>query len=117
MGAECSKRFKGNQIAYSEETAKQAFLEYEKRIKVMNEMKIEKVKDDSDCAQFTDYEANLHIRNVHLEEFEDRLKRFVYKVKSDERKSLSSEITTIKKKQLQIAFAGNPHLEAMLSDK
>ena len=59
----------------------------------------------------------MHLRNVHLEEFEDRLKRFVFKVKTDGQKSLSSEITTIKKKQLQLAFAGNKHLEAILNDK
>ena len=64
----------------------------------MAETKVENVDDQSDCSIFTDYEAQLRIRNVHLDEFEDRLKRFVYKVKSDERKSLSNEITTIKKK-------------------
>ena len=66
----------------------------------MEKMPVKSIKDMSDTAEFTLYEEQLHIRNVHLEEYEDRLKRFVYKVKSDERKSLSSEITTIKKKQL-----------------
>jgi len=61
-------------------------------------MPVKVIKDKSDCAQFTAYEEQLHIRNVHLEEYEDRLKRFVFKVKVDERKSLSNEITTIKKK-------------------
>ena len=73
--------------------------------------------DQSDTAVFTAYEEQLNLRNVHLEEFEDRLKRFVFKVKADETKALSSDITTIKKKQLQIAFKGNPFLEAMINDK
>ena len=103
MGAECSKRFKGNQIAFSQESAERAFKEYEKRLREMEEMPVERVNDQSDCAQFTAYEEQLHIRNVHLEEYEDRLKRFVFKVKSDERKSLSNEITTIKKKQQRVS--------------
>ena len=54
---------------------------------------------------------------MHLEEYENRLKQFVYKVSADERKSLPDEICTIKKKQLQVAFRDNQYLEAMINDK
>ena len=57
------------------------------------------------------------MRNVHLEEYENRLKQFVFKVAHDGRKSLPQEECTIKLKQLKAAFAGNEHLEAMLNDK
>ena len=102
---------------YAHVDAETAYKEYEKRLKAMHDMKPAKVTDTSDMAEFTTYESQLNIRNVHLEEYEDRLKRFVFKTQANERKSLPSEVTTIKKKQLQIAFAGNKYLEAMLNDK
>ena len=40
-------------------------------------------------AMFTEYEAQLLLRHVHLEEFEDRLKQFVYKTSLVERTKLS----------------------------
>jgi hypothetical protein len=83
----------------------------------MRSYKITAVKDKSETAQFTAYEEQLNLRNVHLEEFENRLKQFVSKVARSERKSLPDEVCTIKKKQLQIAFKGNTYLEAILNDK
>ena len=81
-------------------------------------MPVKPVKDSSDLKEFSAYEESLNIRKVHLEEYENRLKRFVFKTGSkDERKSLPDEVCTIKKKQLQIAFSGNEHLEAMINDK
>ena len=66
---------------------------------------------------FTQFEEQLNIRNVHLIEFEDRLKRFVFKHKQGGEKATADEVTTIKKKQLEIAFSGNKYLEAMINDK
>ena len=43
-------------------------------MKKMLEMEPEVVKDTSEMALFTEYEAQLLIRHVHLIEFEDRLK-------------------------------------------
>ena len=37
-------------------------------------MPIKPVKDESDLASITKYEDGLNLRNVHLEEFENRLK-------------------------------------------
>lgn len=82
----------------------------------MQEMKVPKVTDQSEFADFTVYEEQLNLRNVHLEEYEDRLKRFVFKMQG-ERKSLADEIHTIKMRQLMIAFSGNKYLEAMLTDR
>ena len=117
MGNECSKRFKADGVAFNYVNAEKAFELYEQRMQKMRDLKVEKVNDQTETAQFTQYEQQLNLRHVHLVEFEDRLKQFVFKVKTDERKSLPSEDTKIKKKQLQIAFQGNEHLEAMLNDK
>ena len=80
-------------------------------------MQVKPVNDNSDMAMFTHFEEQLLLRNVHLEEYENRLKQFVYKVASNERKSLPVEVCTIKKKQLKVAFEGNEYLELMLNDK
>ena len=97
MGQDCSKRFKGGQV-YAHVDAEKAYKMYEQRMKAMQDMAPDKVSDTSDMSDFTEYETQLNIRNVHLEEFEDRLKRFVFKTQANERKSLSHEVTTIKKK-------------------
>ena len=60
---------------------------------------------------------------MHLEEFEDRLKRFVFVADQtntntgESRKSLPAEEAYIKKKQLMIAFSGNQYLEKMMNDR
>ena len=116
MGTVCTKRYK--QSVFSQEDAERAYREQEKRMRDKNNCKPEAVDDQSETACFTTYEEQLNIRNVHLEDFENRLKQFVYKTpKGNERKSMSTEFATIKKKQLQIAFAGNKYLEAMINDK
>ena len=97
--------------------AVEAYEAYQIRLRQMQELKVAKVEDCSDLAVFTRYEEQLYIRNVHLVEYESRLKQFVYKVSPDERKSLPDETCTIKLKQLQVAFKGNAYLEAMINDK
>ena len=84
----------------------------------MQNFPVKKVKDKSDLADFTLFEEQLNIRNVHLEDFENRLKQFVFKGGSEiDRKSEPEQICTIKLKQLKIAFAGNKYLETILEDK
>ena len=51
-------------------------------------------------AEFSIYEEQLNLRNVHLEEYENRLKQFVFKVKPTERISQPSDESLIKLKQL-----------------
>ena len=84
-------------MIYTELEAKQAFDEYEKLKKEKQAMEVKPIKDTSDLAIFTAYEEQLNLRHVHLEEFENRLKQFVYKVNETERKSLPNEVCTIKK--------------------
>ena len=43
-------------------------------MKQMQDIEPEVVNDTSEMAIFTEYEAQLQIRHVHLIEFEDRLK-------------------------------------------
>ena len=90
---------------------------YEKHMHELQSFKVEVVEDTSELGIFTEYESHLLLRNVHLDEYESRLKQFVYKVAQDQRKSLPQEVCTIKLKQLQIAFAGNEYLEKILTDK
>ena len=92
----CVHRMKTT-VVYTEEEAKRAFSEHERLMKEKASMPVKLVKDTSDLAQFTAFEEQLNIRNVHLEEFENRLKQFVYKVQDNERKSLPQEVCTIKK--------------------
>lgn len=87
---------KASQMVYTEEEAKKAFEEYERRMQEKSAMPVKPVKDTSDLAQFTEYEEQLNIKQVHLEEYENRLKQFVYKVNDDDRKSLPQEVCTIK---------------------
>jgi len=56
---------------------------------MMQSIEPEVVKDQSEMAMFTEYESQLLLRHVHLEEFEDRLKQFVYKTPSNERTKLT----------------------------
>ena len=65
---------KTSTVIYTEEEAKKAFEEYERKMKEKSAMPVKIVKDSSDLAQFTRYEEQLNLRNVHLEEFENRLK-------------------------------------------
>ena len=76
----CVHRMKTSTMIYTEEEAKKAFEEYERQMKEKSAMPTKPVKDTSDLAQFTTYEEQLNLRHVHLEEFENRLKQFVYKV-------------------------------------
>ena len=98
MGQECSRRFKGGNI-YAHIDAETAYKQYEQRLKQMRNLPVKSVRDDSDTACITAYEEQLNLRNVHLEEFEDRLKRFVFKNPIG-RSSTPNEESTIKKKQL-----------------
>ena len=91
----CVHRMK-TQMVYTEEEAKKAFEEYERRMQEKSAMQVKPVQDTSDLAQFTEYEEQLNIKQVHLEEYENRLKQFVYKVQDDDRKSLPNEVCTIK---------------------
>lgn len=78
MGNYCVHRFKQPPI-FSPEEAEKAYAAYEKRMKEMSTFPVKKVKDKSSLGAFTIYEEQLNIRNVHLEDFENRLKQFVYK--------------------------------------
>ena len=40
MGQDCSKRFKQNEIVYSQESAYRAYKAYERRLKEMHDMKV-----------------------------------------------------------------------------
>ncbi len=116
MGSYCTKRSKLGAL-YSSADAEKSYKDFEKRMLQMHMMKPVSVDDQSETACFTAYEEQLNIRNVHLEEYENRLKQFVFKAQKTERTSVPEEICTIKKKQLQIAFKGNEYLEAMINDK
>ena len=70
----CVHRMKMNKMIYTEEEAKKAFEEYERQLKEKAAMPAKSVKDTSDLAQFTAYEEQLNLRNVHLEDYENRLK-------------------------------------------
>jgi len=83
-------------VVYNEAEAKKFFEEYERSMKDKQQMPTKPVKDSSDLSQFTEYEDQLNIKQVHLEDFENRLKQFVYKVQSNERKSLPQDVCTIK---------------------
>lgn len=72
-------------------------MEYERLMKEKQAMPIKPVKDNSDLSDITAYEDQLNIRHVHLEEYENRLKRFVCKIQDNDRKSLPNEVCTIKK--------------------
>ena len=74
-------------------------------------MKPEKINDDTDLKIFTEFEQQMLLRNVHLEDFESRLKRFVFKSKDP------NEDVTVKLKHLQMAFKGNEYLEDILTNK
>ena len=101
MGQDCSQRFKVKQTeTWNPADALKAFEAYEKRMAVLASLPVKPVDDQSDLNMFTHYEEQLNIRNVHLIEFEDRLKRFVFKVKDSGDKANTSEVTTIRKRQL-----------------
>ena len=70
----CSNRPKIGGKVYSQANAKKAFTMYEKRIIQMRDMQVVPVQDSSDLSMFTRFEEDLNIRNVHLEEYENRLK-------------------------------------------
>lgn len=89
MGQYCSKRFKQIGPSYTPKNAAEAFALHEARVQKMQSVQPEVVKDVSAMAMFTEYEAQLLLRHVHLEEFEDRLKQFVYKTSLVERTRLS----------------------------
>ena len=122
MGQECSQRIRGPEVLdYTEETVRRILSKHEKRRQEMAALKVPQVDDQSEMAMFTAYEEQLNIRNVHLEDFESRLKQFVYKPPTKEPEPGVAppplEDATVKLKQLRAAFRGNQFLEAMLEDK
>jgi hypothetical protein len=66
---------------------------------------LEKINDNSDTAVITFYEETMLIRQVTLNEFETRVKKFVY------------DSSTVTLKQLKAAFSGHSFLERILEDK
>ena len=78
-----------------------------------SKVKPEEVDDQSDTRVITDYEEDMLLRNVHLEDYESRLKRFVTRPKD----TRADQTITIKQKHLREAFRGNEYLERMMNDK
>ena len=64
----------------------------------MQKLPVKPINDQSEMAEFSIYEEQLNLRNVHLEEYENRLKQFVFKVKPTERISQPSDESLIKLK-------------------
>ena len=110
MGA-CTERSKHSRTSayangtyeYVKGAASSQYANYKERQLEMAEAVLNSHQDDSDTQVITFYEENgLHLRHVILDDFEERLKKFVYNK------------PTIMLKQLQEAFKGNSHLEKIL---
>ena len=73
---------------------------------------MDRIKDNSETAFLTMYEQNLAIKHVHIDEWADRVKRFVYK-----KENTVNKVPYVKLQQLEAAFKGNKYLEMILKDK
>lgn len=78
----CTERTKQGfeaSYAYSYEAVDSAYKNYKKSKDRKANAGIDRITDNSETAFLTMYEQNLALRNVHIDEWADRVKRFVYK--------------------------------------
>ena len=100
-------------IRDSSKNIEREYREHLEYIRKMEKVKPEEVKDESATKIFSLYEEQMNLRHVHLADFENRLKRFVFLKGGNQ----AEPNITITLRQLQESFKGNKHLEAILEDK